>query len=179
MVRPAPRLTATRGAQIPPEPDQTSSSWGINAMVDPYSLARNGIAAHAAFVRAAPVARSAGADAIAVGGRQDAPLRSIDREAARAAVRPLRGVRNVFWLGDDDLVVAVDRRRSGTVDMVEQVCRALAPLGDTASIIVELQDATSKRAGGTLHSRTCAASAAASRPVPLEVATSNGRRGER
>lgn len=179
MVRPAPRLTATRGAQIPPEPDPASSSRAINAMVDPYSLARNGFAAHAAFVQAARAATSAGADSIATGRPSVAPRRGIDREAARAAVRPLSGVRKVFWLDDNDLVVAVDPRRSGAVDMVEQVCRALAPLGDTASIIVELQDPASKRAGGTTLSRTCAASAAARRAVPQEVAASNGRRGER
>lgn len=151
MVRPAPRVTATRGAQIPPRPDEPHARTGVQA--DPYSLASQGIAARAAIADVA----SAGRPADARASSTPAMSRSIDRDAARAAVRPLAGVRNVFWLDDDDLVVVVERGQAGAVEMIGTVCSVLAPLGDSAAVIVDLQQATSKKASDPILSRTCAA----------------------
>lgn len=158
MVRPAPRLTATRGAQIPPMAGESTRRAAPST--DPYSLAG----------RAVPPRRTpsdAGvADPIDTTGSVPERSRSIDREAARTAVRPLRGVHDVFWLDDNDLVVVVERGASSQ-DMIAIVCRALAPLGDGASIIVDLQQATSRRSVEPLASSPCGASAAGSVAAPV------------
>jgi hypothetical protein len=147
MVRPGPRLTATRGARIPPLPDDRRSRAAL-PLVDPYSLAG-----------AAPPARRVEAGARApVKADPIAPTatRRLDREAARAAVRPLGGVQSAFWLDDNDLVVVVARGRAGSGEMIATVCAAIEPLGDTSSIIVDLQEATSRKAGDAIISGACA-----------------------
>jgi len=150
MVRPAPRVTATRGAQIPPPPDEPHARAGVQA--DPYSLAGQDIPTRAAIADVVSAGRpDAGASS------PHATSRSIDREAARAAVRPLAGVRNVFWLDDNDLVVVVDRGQASAVEMIGMVCSVLAPLGDSAAVVVDLQQATSRKASAPILSRACAA----------------------
>ncbi|HEY6943357.1 restriction endonuclease [Dokdonella sp.] len=172
MVRPLPRMTATRGARVPPVPDDAGRQSAAPAL-DPYSLAGEGSA-----MRRAPSEDDA-ARARDVTGRNSAPAvpRGIDIDAARAAVRPLDGVRDVFWLDDNDLVVVVDRDRVNADGMIGTVCRALAPLGDNASVVVELQWAASKKASEPLRSRRCATSPAALAPsiVARGVPGSDGR----
>jgi hypothetical protein len=82
--------------------------------------------------------------------------RPIDREAARAAVRPLPGVRSAIWLDPANLAVMVDGESNRTMTMVDRVCDALAPLGDTLAVVVHVQNAAAKTAdAATTLSRNC------------------------
>jgi hypothetical protein len=82
--------------------------------------------------------------------------RPIDREAARAAVRPIAGVRSAIWLDRENLAVMVDGTRYRTMSMIDSVCRALDPLGDTLAVVVHVQDATATTVdGATSLSRNC------------------------
>jgi hypothetical protein len=80
----------------------------------------------------------------------------IDREAARAALRPLPGVRSAIWLDQADLAVMVGGAEYRSMAMVDRVCDVLAPLGDTLAVVVHVQDATAKTAdAATTLSRNC------------------------
>jgi hypothetical protein len=68
--------------------------------------------------------------------------RPINREAARAAIQPLAGVRSVVWIDHDNLLVMVGGAQYRNMDMVDRACDALAPLGDTMGVVVNVQDAT-------------------------------------
>jgi hypothetical protein len=82
--------------------------------------------------------------------------RPIDHEAARAAVRPLTGVRSAVWLDQANLAVMVDGASNRSMATVDRVCSALAPLGDTLAVVVHVQDATAKTAdAATTLSRNC------------------------
>ncbi len=82
--------------------------------------------------------------------------RPIDREAARAAVRPLPGVRSVIWLDSANLAVMVDGAPNRTMATVDRVCETIAPLGDTLALVVHVQDAGAKTAdAATTLSRNC------------------------
>ena len=84
------------------------------------------------------------------------PHRPIDHEAARAAVRPLAGVRSVVWLDTSNFIVMVDGQRYRSMDMIDQVCVALEPLGDTLAVVVNVQDATAKNGDEAMTlSRNC------------------------
>ncbi len=83
-------------------------------------------------------------------------FRPIDREAARAAVRPLPGVRSAIWLDRENLAVMVDGTSNRSMAMVDRVCHALEPLGDTLAVVVHVQDATATTAdAATTLSRNC------------------------
>lgn len=83
-------------------------------------------------------------------------MRPIDHEAARAAVRPLPGVRSAIWLDTTNLAVMVDGAPNRTMATVDRICEAIAPLGDTLALVVHVQDATAKTAdGATTLSRNC------------------------
>lgn len=82
--------------------------------------------------------------------------RRIDHEAARAAVRPLDGVRSAIWLDRDNLVVMVDGLQYRSMTMIDRVCGALDPLGDTLAVVVNLQDVTARDADAAMTlSRNC------------------------
>ena len=66
--------------------------------------------------------------------------RPIDHEAARAAVRPLAGVRSAIWLDQTNFVVMVNGAEQRSMGMIDRVCLALEPLGDTLAVVVNLQD---------------------------------------
>lgn len=84
------------------------------------------------------------------------PMRPIDHEAARAAVRPIRGVRSSVWLDHENLVVMVDGAKHRNMAMIDQVCLALEPLGDTLSVVINIQDVTATTPdGATTLSRNC------------------------
>jgi hypothetical protein len=70
------------------------------------------------------------------------PARPIDHEAARAAVRPLDGVRSVVWVDHNNLLVMVGGAAYRNMGMVDRVCDALDPLGDTLAVVVNVQDVT-------------------------------------
>jgi hypothetical protein len=70
------------------------------------------------------------------------PMRPINPEAARAAARTIHGVRSAIWLDRANLVVMVAGAQYRNMDMIDEVCLALEPLGDTLAIVVNVQDVT-------------------------------------
>lgn len=82
--------------------------------------------------------------------------RPINHEAARAAVRPLPGVQSVVWIDRSNLLVLVGGNQYRSMTIIDRICRSLEPLGDTLSVVVNLQDvlATTSEGADTL-SRNC------------------------
>lgn len=82
--------------------------------------------------------------------------RPINREAARTAVQPLSGVRSVVWIDHDNLLVMVGGAQYRNMTMVDRACDALAPLGDTMGVVVNVQDVTATTSeGADAISRGC------------------------
>lgn len=82
--------------------------------------------------------------------------RPIGREEARAAVRPLPGVRSVVWIDQANLLVMVGGAEYRSMATVDRVCDALAPLGDTMGVVVNVQDVTATTSeGADAVSRNC------------------------
>lgn len=84
------------------------------------------------------------------------PSRPINPEAARAAVRPLQGVQSVVWIDRSNLLVLVGGNQYRSMTTIDRICRSLEPLGDTLSVVVNVQDvlATTSEGADTL-SRNC------------------------
>jgi hypothetical protein len=82
--------------------------------------------------------------------------RRINHEAARAAVRPLQGVQSAAWIDNANLLVLVGGSQYRSMATIDNVCLALEPLGDTLSVVVNVQDvmATTSEGADTL-SRNC------------------------
>jgi hypothetical protein len=84
------------------------------------------------------------------------PSRPISHEAARAAVRPLAGVRSSVWIDQSNLIVMVDGAQYRNMETIDRVCAALAPLGDTLAVVINLQDVTATTSqGADTLSRNC------------------------
>lgn len=84
------------------------------------------------------------------------PARPIDHEAARAAIRPLTGVRSVAWMDHNNLLVMVGGAVYRNMAMIDRVCDALDPLGDTLAVVVNVQDVTATTSeGADAVSRNC------------------------
>lgn len=84
------------------------------------------------------------------------PNRPIDHENARAAARAIAGVRSAFWIDRENFVVMVDGQSHRTMAMIDAVCVALQPLGDTLAVVVNVQDVTAQRPDdATTLSRNC------------------------
>ena len=82
--------------------------------------------------------------------------RPINRESARAAVRPLPGVKSVIWMDHENLIVMVDGQRHRSKAKIDEVCLALEPLGDTLAVVVNLRDATARNGEEAMTlSRNC------------------------
>jgi hypothetical protein len=82
--------------------------------------------------------------------------RPIDHEAARTAVRPLPGVRSSVWMDHENFIVMVDGASYHSMQMIDKVCLALQPLGDTLAVVVNVQDVTATTPdGATTLSRNC------------------------
>lgn len=82
--------------------------------------------------------------------------RPIDHEAARAAIQPLEGVRSVVWIDRANLLVMVGGAQYRNMAMVDRACDALAPLGDTMGVVVNVQDVTATTSeGADAVSRNC------------------------
>jgi hypothetical protein len=80
----------------------------------------------------------------------------IDHEAARAALRPIAGVRNTAWLDASSLVVTVDGSGAKTPTMIDTICRTLEPLGDTLPVVVNLREFNARSMDvATTLSRNC------------------------
>ena len=84
------------------------------------------------------------------------PSRRINPEAARAAVRPLQGVQSAVWIDNANLLVLVGGSQYRSMTTIDNICLALEPLGDTLSVVVNVQDmmATASEGADTL-SRNC------------------------
>lgn len=84
------------------------------------------------------------------------PSRPISHEVARAAVRPLAGVRSSVWIDQSNLLVMVGGAQYRNMETIDRVCNALAPLGDTLAVVVNLQDVTATTSqGADTLSRNC------------------------
>ena len=82
--------------------------------------------------------------------------RPVDHEAARAAVRPLPGVRSTIWIDRNNLLVMVAGSHYRDMQTIDRVCLALEPLGDTLAVVVNLQDVTATTfEGADTLSRNC------------------------
>ena len=140
----AAEATRTPAGQ-PLDPLATAAHMAV-ARIDTIVGDRDGARAHVEAI-AQDLVRSA---------RVPDATRPIDREAARAAVRPLPGVRSAIWLDRENLAVMVDGAAHRSTATIDRVCDALAPLGDTLAVVVHVQDATAKTAdGATTLSRNC------------------------
>lgn len=82
--------------------------------------------------------------------------RRIDREAARAAVRGISGVRSAGWIDHENLLVRVDSNELRSQHTIDRVCLELEPLGDTLAVVIHVQSAAA-RSGDEMRtlSRNC------------------------
>lgn len=116
--------------------------------VNSYATAAHILGARAAVVagdtRAAEQHINAMANDLARSARIRDVRRPVDHEAARGAVRPLPGVRSSVWIDADNLLVMVDGQKFRNMDMIDQVCLSLEPLGDTLGVVVNLQDVAAR-----------------------------------
>ena len=84
------------------------------------------------------------------------PGRRIDPELARVAAKSVSGVRSVVWLDRENLFAIVERNEQRSYDTIDAICLNLEPLGDTLSVVVNLQSGAA-RSGDELAilSRNC------------------------
>lgn len=148
--------------------DQTTSETDTQARkpqqagqpVDPYKVAGHVTAARASAAlgdsEKAEAHIKAIANDITRSARMPDSTRPIDPESARAVVRPIPGVRSSVWMDRENLIVMVGGPNHRSLDMIDTVCLALEPLGDTLAVVVNVQDvtATTPDAATTL-SRNC------------------------
>lgn len=128
--------------------------------VNPYTTAGHIAGARAALLTGNQQAARQHVEAMARDISRSARLRDtsrpINHEAARAAVRPMPGVRSAIWLDADNLAVMVDGQQYRDRDMIDRICVALEPLGDTLGVVVNLQDAKARNGDeATTLSRNC------------------------
>ncbi|WP_250633113.1 restriction endonuclease [Pinirhizobacter soli] len=82
--------------------------------------------------------------------------RPVDHEAARAALRNLPGVGTTTWIDSQNLLVLVSGQELRSNRMIDDVCMALDPLGDTMGVVVNVQDVMAKTSeGADVLSRNC------------------------
>jgi hypothetical protein len=82
--------------------------------------------------------------------------RPVDHEAARAALRNLPGIGTTTWIDSQNLLVLVSGQELRTNRMIDNVCMALDPLGDTLGVVVNVQDVMAKTSeGADVLSRNC------------------------
>jgi hypothetical protein len=128
--------------------------------VTPISVAKHVAAARAAALMGDQKAVQQNVQGMANDMLHDAHIpdasRPINREAARAAIQPLAGVRSVVWIDHDNLLVLVGGAQYRNLSMVGRACDALAPLGDTMGVVVNVQDVTATTSeGADAVSRDC------------------------
>lgn len=70
--------------------------------------------------------------------------RRVDPESARLAARRIAGVRSAVWMDDTYLIVRVHSAEQRSMAMIDQVCDALEPLGNTLGVVVALQNANAR-----------------------------------
>lgn len=128
--------------------------------VNPYEVAGHITAARVSAVLGDAETAEEHVKAIATGITRSARMpdayRRIDRESARTAVRPIPGVRSSVWLDRENFIVMVDGQRHRSMAMIDEVCLALEPLGDSLAVVVNVQDVTATTPdGATTLSRNC------------------------
>jgi restriction endonuclease len=80
----------------------------------------------------------------------------VDHEAARAVLGKLPGVGTTTWMDNQNLLVLVSGQDLRTNRMIDDVCAALDPLGDTMGVVVNVQDVMAKTSeGADVLSRNC------------------------
>jgi hypothetical protein len=137
--------------------DKTTAPLPVHGGPDPTSAARHMGAIRAATAAGDDAAVRAGVDAMNMASRQAMrlvdPGRAVDREAARAAVQQLPGVRAAGWIDRTRMLVVTTSVDAGAEAMIDTVCRRLEPLGDTVGVVVSVQDAATS--GPREASRSC------------------------
>lgn len=139
---------------------QPGDSAAERTQTTPLSVAGHIAGAQAAALTGDQRAMQDHVNGLAKGVLRDAripdPSRPIPREAARSHIMRLSGVRSVAWVDHDNLLVLVGGAQFRDMAMVDQVCDALAPLGDTMGVVVNVQDVTATTsAGADAVSRDC------------------------
>jgi hypothetical protein len=82
--------------------------------------------------------------------------RPVDHEAARAALSKLPGVGTTTWIDSQNLLVLVSGQELRSNRMIDDVCMALDPLGDTMGVVVNVQDVMAKTSeAADVISRNC------------------------
>lgn len=82
--------------------------------------------------------------------------RPVGRESARAVLARVPGVRSSVWVDSHNLMVLVDGAHYRSHTMIDRLCVAMEPLGDTLAVTVSLQDVTATTsAGADTLSRNC------------------------
>lgn len=153
-------LGAAAYGHFPSDPNAPRRPQQAGQLVDPYVTAEHIAAARVAMItsdsKAANDHIAAMGNDLARAARLPDVTRPIDHEAARAAVRPLAGVRTSLWLDAANFVVMVGDQQHRSMAMIDQVCLALEPLGDTLTVVVNVQDGTAKNPDGApTLSRNC------------------------
>lgn len=152
---------APQNAVSAPTPARrTATPLPVHGGPDPASVARHMGAIRAASAAGDDTAMRAGVDAMNTASRQAMrlvdPGRAVDREAARAAVQQLPGVRAAGWIDRTRLLVIAARGDAGAEAMIDTVCRRLEPLGDTVGVVVSVQGAAAsglpRETSGSCHS---------------------------
>lgn len=137
-------------------PPPRQAGQPVNPYVVAGHVAAADVAAAAGNPRAAQVQLEAARKDMPRSMRVPDPAQPIDPEAARAAIRRLRGVRAVVWMDRQNLLVMVDGQRYRGMDTIDRICEALEPLGDTLAVVVNLQDITARNGDEAVTlSRNC------------------------
>lgn len=128
--------------------------------VTPVSVAKHVAGMRMAAITGNQAALQAHVDGLSKDMLHDAhipdPMRQIPHEAARATVAQVEGVRSVTWIDHDNLLVLVGGLRYRDMAMVDRICDAIAPLGETLGVVVNVQDVTATTsAGADAVSRDC------------------------
>lgn len=137
--------SALQGAASAAAPaGETGTALPMHVGPDQPSVAHHMGAIRAATAAGDDTAMRAGVDAMNAASRQAMrlvdPGRAVDREAARATVQQLPGVRAAGWIDRTRLLVVTARDDAGAEAMIETVCLRLEPLGDTVGVVVSVQD---------------------------------------
>jgi hypothetical protein len=138
-------MHATKSAQSTPVRESGQHVQQAAQPIDPASVAR---------------ATQSHIDQIARDVRRSARIpdasRPIDHEAARAVVHPLAGIRSAVWLDESNFMVMVAGQDYRSMAVIDRVCDALEPLGDTLAVVVNVQDVNAKTHDeATTLSRNC------------------------
>lgn len=126
----------------------------------PMSVAGHVAAARMAVLTGDQKSLQGHVDAMSKGILHDAripdPTRPMPHEAARTQVAQISGVRSATWIDHYNLLVLVGGAQYRDMAMVDHICDALVPLGETLGVVVSVQDVTATISkGADAVSRDC------------------------